>query len=139
MARGRAIAVYAGLALLTIWPAVHLGLVRRYELSAWKLAGWGMYAEPRFGMLGMEVYGRGDAGAALEQLTAPSAEVAEAATVFLERHRWLRRLAQPNALVAAVRRARPQWREVQVVVFRPVLNRQTGMVEMTSVRYEDAR
>lgn len=136
MARGKAIAVYAGLALLTVWPAVQMLLVQRYELSSWKLAGWGMYAEPRFAMLGMEVFGRADPAAPLEQLTAPSPQVADAATVFLERHRWLRRLARPDALVAAVRRDHPQWREVQVAVFRPRLNRETGMIEMTSVRYE---
>ncbi len=136
MARGKAAAVYLGLLALTVWPAVQMALVARYDVSPWKLAGWGMYAEPRFAMLGMEVYGRGDATDTFAQLTAPPPALADEATRFLEQHRWLRRLARPDALAAAVFAHRPQWRELQIVVFRPVMNRATGMIEMTSARYE---
>lgn len=134
--RARVAAVYLGLLALTVWPAVQMALVARYDLSPWKLAGWGMYAEPRFSLLGMEVYGRATPDAALEQLTAPTPALAAEATQFLERHRWLRRLARPDGLAAAVFAHQPQWRELQIVVFRPVLNRDTGMIEMTSTRYE---
>lgn len=136
MARGKAFAVYAGLLLLTVWPAVHLALVARYDLSPWKLAGWGMYSEPRFSLLGMEVYGRASAQESFEQLTGATPELAAEATRFLERHRWLRRLARPDDFAAGVLRERPQWRELQIVVFRPALNRDSGMIEMVSARYE---
>jgi hypothetical protein len=39
--------VHAGLIVLTVWPVVHLGLVWRYDVNPWKLAGWGMYSAPQ--------------------------------------------------------------------------------------------
>ena len=51
-------AVHAALVLFTLWPLVQIGLCFRYEASPWTLFGFGMYATPRFGLLGMEVFGR---------------------------------------------------------------------------------
>jgi hypothetical protein len=123
--------VHAALLLLALWPLVHLSLVWRFDLSPWKLAGWGMYTTPRFGLLGMEVYGRaGDAE--WQQLVAPSAEVRTAGTAFLEQHRWLRGLAATGALAAAVRQQHPEWTAIRVVVSYPLLDRATGRVRLTT-------
>lgn len=120
--------VHAALALLLVWPAVHLGLVARYDLSPWKLAGWGMYSAPRFGLIGMEVYGRPAAGGEWQQLTTPSPAVAALATSFLERHRWLRRLASHREMVEQIRAEHPQWSDIRVVVSYPALAEDTGKV-----------
>jgi hypothetical protein len=123
--------VHAALVALVVWPLVHLSLVWRFDLSPWKLAGWGMYTTPRFGMLGMEVYGRtGDA--AWQQLVAPSAEVRSAATAFLEQHRWLRGLAATSVLADAVRTQHPEWTALRIAVSYPVLDRATGRVRLTT-------
>jgi hypothetical protein len=131
--RIRARIVYAGLALFTLWPAVHIGLVERYDLSPWKLAGWGMYSTPRFDLAGMEVYGRGSQNEEFEKLTVPTPELREEATRFLERYRWLRRLARPDAFVRLVKEQNPAWREVRVVIYQPTLDRESGMVVMGSL------
>jgi hypothetical protein len=123
--------VHAALVLLTVWPAVHLGLVARYDLSPWKLAGWGMYSAPRFGLIGMEVYGQRAGRADWEQLTAPSAALRTAAAEFLERHRWLRGLASAREVIGLVRGEHPEWEHVRLVVAYPVLDRTTGMVVLT--------
>ncbi len=129
-ARTKTTVVGTALVLLTLWPLVHIGLVKRYGISPWKLAGWGMYSAPRSRSLGMEVFGAPSAGGPLEQLTAPAPAVRDEAGRYLERHRWLRRLVRPTALAAAVAAAHPEWREVKVVVFEPDLVPATGMVVM---------
>lgn len=130
--------VTALLAAVTVWPLVQLALVARYDVSPWKLAGWGMYSTPRFDRVGMEVYGR-RAGGAEEQLTAPSAAVATAATAFLESYRWLRALAPQDAFTDAILADHPQWDQVRLVVFRPDLDARTGMVVMARAEYTHPR
>jgi hypothetical protein len=130
--------VTALLAAVTVWPLVQLALVARYDVSPWKLAGWGMYSTPRFDRVGMEVYGRRSDGAE-EQLTAPSAAVATAATAFLESYRWLRVLAPRDAFADAILHDHPQWDEVRLVVFRPDLDAHTGMVVMLRAEYTHPR
>jgi len=131
--------VYAGLTLFTVWPAVHMALVERYGLSPWKAAGWGMYSAPRFAELGMEVYGRADAGQELEKLGAPPPEVRATASEFLERRRWLGRLASARRFADAVLAHRPDWHEVRVIVMRPALDPTTGMVVWQSSSEEYTR
>lgn len=108
-------------------------------MSPWKLAGWGMYAAPRFGLIGMEVYGRASAAEPWQQLTAPSPELQAAAGSFLERHRWLRRLASSRELEALVRSEHPAWRDVRIVVSYPLLDRESGMVVLTTDERTGAR
>jgi hypothetical protein len=130
--------VVAVLAVVTVWPLVQLALVHRYDVSPWKLAGWGMYSTPRFDNVGMEVYGR-RADGQQEQLTSPSREVAEQAAAFLESYKWLRALAPRDALADAVFRQHTQWDSLRLVVFRPELETATGMVVMTHAEYAHRR
>ena len=122
--------VYTTLGLLTVWPAVHIWLVKTYGLNSWKLAGWGMYTTPRFDLLGMEIYGRDAATGQDEQLTTPSGAERDAAAAYLERHRWLRALADDRDLTDVVLRHHPAWDRVTVVVFRPELDRDSGRITM---------
>jgi hypothetical protein len=122
--------VYASLALIAAWPLVHVALVRRFELSPWKLAGWGMYTTPRFDLLGMEIYGRDAATGNAEQLTSPSGAEREAATAYLEGYRWLRGLADDGGLTGVLFTDHPAWDRVTIVVFRPELDRDTGRITM---------
>lgn len=131
-ARAKTAVVATALAALTIWPLAHLWLVARYDISPWKLAGWGMYSAPRSRSLGMEVFGRTDGERPLEHLSQPSPAVREEASRFLERYRWLRRLASPAALAIAVIAARPDWAEVKIVIFEPDLDRRSGMMVMSA-------
>lgn len=126
------------LAVVTAWPLVQLWLVARYDVSPWKLAGWGMYSTPRFDRVGMEVYGR-RADGRQEQLTAPSPAVATAATAFLESYRWLRALAPRDAFTDTILREHPDWEAVRLVVFRPELEVRSGMVVMTHAEYVQGR
>ena len=47
MSRWKRVLLQAGLVAFALWPAVHIGLVKGYDLNPWKLAGWGMYSAPQ--------------------------------------------------------------------------------------------
>jgi len=128
VAKGRV--VRTALLAFALWPLVQMTLVWRYDVSPWKLAGWGMYAAPRFGLVGMEVYGRAGANDPWQQLATPSLEARAAAHAFLERHRWLRRLASSRELVGLVRAQHPEWSQVRVDVAYPELDRTSGYVRL---------
>ncbi len=138
-ARAKTTVVATALAALTLWPLVHLWLVARYDVSPWKLAGWGMYSAPRSRSLGMEVFGRAPGGGPLEHLSQPSPDVRAVAGVYLERHRWLRKLVRPTALAEAVAAARPDWDEVKIVVFEPDLDRASAMIVMRALVHRYVR
>jgi hypothetical protein len=130
--------VYTTLALLTIWPAVHIGLAKTYGLSSWKLAGWGMYATPRPKFVGMEVYFRQRGASGYERLREATGPVGDAARVFLERYRWLGKLAFPEAFAKSILAMKPEWEQVKVVVYQPVLQRDTGMMVMREDVFEES-
>lgn len=134
--RTKARIVTAVLAVFTAWPFVHMWLVAEYDLSPWKLAGWGMYSAPRPNYRGMEIYGRAQGAAEMERLGAPTDAVRDEAGRFLERYRWLRRLTAPDRLVEEVRRSHPEWDEIRVVVARSHVEPETGMVVLKEFSYE---
>jgi len=64
----------------------------------------------------------------LEQLTAPSPALQREGAAFLERWRWLGRLARLDGFAAAVFAARPTWTELRIEVYHSHLDAGTGMV-----------
>jgi hypothetical protein len=129
-------AVRALLVALTLWPAVHIWLVKSYGVSAWKLAGWGMYSVPRPKFVGMEVYYREQGGTTDVRLHNPEAKVAAVANDFLERYRWLGRLAFPDTFMEAMLELNPSWERVRVTVYQPVMDRETAMMIMREHVFE---
>ena len=122
--------VVAGLTALAIWPLVHVAICARWDASPWKLAGWGMYATPRPRTIGMEAYGSGSAGAALEQLTTPTPALRTEGAAFLERWRWLGELAEPDAFAQLVFETHPEWSRLRIELYRSHLDAATGMVSL---------
>lgn len=131
--------VHGALVFLTIWPLMHMTLSARYGLSSWKLCGWGMYATPRPKTFGMDVFGRRPGTTELEQVTAPSTAVAETATGYLERFRWVGELANPEPFARLVLAEHPEWEAVELRVFHSDLDVDTGMVVMKRNDYSFAR
>lgn len=127
--------VHAVLAVVTCWPLVQLALVARFDVSPWKLGGWGMYSTPRFDAVGMEVYGRNVDTARFELLTTPSRSVHTRVHAFLESYRWLRALAPQGLLVEALFLDHPDWDRVRLVVLRTTMNARTGMIEPVRAEY----
>jgi len=131
--------VYGALVFLTVWPPVHMGLAFRYGMSSWKLCGWGMYATPRPKTFGMDVFGRRPGTSELEQLANPSEALAASANAYLERFRWLGRLASPAPFAELALADHPEWEAVELRVFHSHLERDTGMVVMRREDYAFTR
>lgn len=131
--------VQIGLIVLTLWPAVHIWLVSSYGVSAWKLGGWGMYSVPRPKFVGMEVFYRERDTAEYQRLRAPAPPVEAAAKSFIERYRWLGQLAFPQDFTRSMLALNPTWEQVQVVVYQPSMDRQSGMMVMREDRFERSR
>jgi len=130
--------VHAALVALAFWPVIHIGLVERYDLNAWKLAGWGMYSAPQFparvqllGLTSDEVgsYELGTVRPALEP------EFSR----FLRLRHGLRELVEPDALARALLDYYSAIDGVEIVVVQPVLDRRSGMIEETSTAYRYRR
>ena len=133
---GKRRVLHTGLLLFTLWPLVHIYLVRRFEMSAWKLAGWGMYATPRPSSSGIAIFGRRTGSHQFEEVrSAPAAWQAQASQ-FLDRQRWLGQLIRPTALARSFNEQRPEFADLRIVVYTPRLDRQSGMIVMTQAVYE---
>ena len=130
--------VYTALAALTVWPAVHIWLVKSYGVSAWKLGGWGMYAAPRPKFVGLEVFYREPGMREYQRLRQAGEPVTAASRSFIERYRWLGMLASPDDFARRLLKMNPGWEEVQVVVYQPSLERDSGMMRMREGRFTQA-
>jgi len=126
------IALYVGLLVFTIWPAAQIGLVKRYDVNAWKLAGWGMYSAPQFPGDVRVLCHTPDAVGTYE-LSTIQPELEPVLLDFLQHRLGLGRLAAPDEFARALLEFYPAIDGVSIDVLQPVLDRRTGMiVEETS-------
>jgi hypothetical protein len=122
----------------TLWPLAQLALVRRFKISPWKLAGWGMYSTPRISPgIGILVQ-RGN------EEPAPMAVVPENVRVACvkfssSRRLWLRHLAPPDAIGQLVLASDASYRRATIFLFEPVLDTATGMVRAEETQYHYQR
>ena len=119
----------------TAWPAVHIALVKEYDLNPWKLAGWGMYSAPQLPPY-LRVLGLTPDEVGVYELSTVPEEVVPALDDFLDRRRALRGLVRPDEVAHALLDAYPAIDGVRIVVVQPTLNRSTGMIETTQTQYE---
>ena len=127
-------AVHAGLILFALWPAVHIGLVRVWEVNPWKLAGWGMYAAPQIpAELRVSCFTPDAVGVYPLRTLAPELEALRDA--YLRRRLGLGRLARPGRLARALLDYYPAIDGLSIVVVQPVVNRRTGYIEERTTAY----
>ena len=138
MSKSKRITVYAFLLAFTVWPLVQIGMVKRYDVNPWKLAGWGMYSAPQL-----------PAWVQLFALTPDSVGVYEIQTVqpalqpavdgFLRQRRGLGQLVEPDALAREMLDYYPAIDGVRIVVVQPFLDRHTGIIDERTTTYEYRR
>ena len=107
-----------------VWPLIHLVLVARYEVDAWELFGWAMYARPA-----ARVQVRVDVE--LEGARSPlraMGETRQAIRDYARRRTALGRLAPPDALARSVLESRPDVEAVWIVLRRIELDRRTALL-----------
>ena len=130
--------VQALLVVLALWPMLHIVLVERYDLNAWKLAGWGMYSAPQFPArvqllcLTSDEVGRYELGTIRPALEPEFRR-------FLRLRHGLRGLVAPDALAEALLNYYSAIDGVEIIVVQPALDRQTGMIEESSTTYRYSR
>ena len=134
-AQTKAKVVLAVLIAVTIWPLVQIGLVGRFDVSPWKLAGWGMYSAPAPINVNMTVHYR-ERGLATERpMAMPGPEIQIAAQQFLERHRWLGTLETPRRFVDTIFEKHPEYDGVRVVIEVDKMNPDSGIIERKEREY----
>ena len=117
---------FVGLVLFALWPMVHHGLVRKYEINLWKLAGWSMYIK-RPGPIEVEVM------TTVETLPAGWAEglppdVQAAADQFEYDRRTWGLLLIPDEVADAAFAAAPELEFVRIRVKDRRLDRDTATI-----------
>lgn len=135
-AQGKRRLVYAGLWAFTLWPVLHMYLVTHDGLSAWKLAGWGMYATPRPSFAAMALQARRPGAKGFAEIRSVSDDCRKEANRFLERQRWLGQLVRPDELARLLRKRTPQFADWRIIVDVPVLDRRSGMIVEKRVVYD---
>jgi hypothetical protein len=95
-----------------------------------------MYAVPRPKYVGMTVLYRAQGATGLVQLQSPTEPDHAAAGAFLERYRWLGKLAFPENFVRSMFDRHPDWETVRIVLSQPVLEKDSAMIVMREEIYE---
>ena len=130
--------VHAALVVFTAWPVIHLGLVKRYDVNPWKLAGWGMYSAPQLPSYVQITCLTPDSVGSYE-LRSLRADLEAELQKFLLLRRHLGRLVEPDEFARALLDYYPTIDGVDIAVLEPVLNPGTGMIEEQSATYEYRR
>ena len=138
MSKSKRIFVYALLTVFTVWPLVHIGLVKRYDVNPWKLAGWGMYSAPQLPAW-VQLFGLTSDSVGIYELQTVQPALQPAVDRFLRRRRGLGQLAEPDALARAMLEYYPAVDGVRIVVVQPFLDRETGMIDERMATYEYRR
>jgi len=117
----------------SLWPLVQMELVRRFGISPWKLAGWGMYATPRISP-GIAILVQQTTEEPAPMRVVPP-EVRVACENFAPRRRWLRDLAPPDAIGKLVLATNPAYQRATIRILEPRLDTETGMVRTEEKAY----
>ena len=138
MSRLKQAVVHAALVALTVWPALHIGMVKLYDVNPWKLAGWGMYSAPQLPSYVQITCLTPDSVGSYE-LGSLQPELEPELQEFLLLRRHLGRLVEPDEFARALLDYYPAIDGVDIAVLEPVLNPRTGMIEEQSATYEYRR
>jgi hypothetical protein len=130
--------VRSALIAFTIWPALHIALVKLYDVNPWKLAGWGMYSAPQLPSL-VEVTGLTPDSVGRYPLRTIQPELAPVLDDFLLLRRHLGRVIEPADFARALLDYYPAIDGVEIVVVEPVLDLRSGMIVERRDRYEYLR
>jgi hypothetical protein len=122
--------------LFIVWPGIHRGLVAGYDMNAWKLGGFAMYATPpaRTGIFIVEVAKVGSQQKTLADRDLPSWLVQQR-RLYSIRRSVLGLLLPPDALAEAYFRARPDVDQIEVVIAREMLSASTALMERQETVY----
>jgi hypothetical protein len=126
--------VHGWLIGFALWPAVHIGLVKRWDVNPWKLMGWGMYAAPQM-PAELRITGSLPDGSGFALADELTEELAAEQYDFLRTRLGLGDLARPERLARAILDRNAALDGVTIEVDQPKLSRRTGIIEVRTTRY----
>ena len=119
--------VHGWLIGFAVWPAVHIGLVKRWDVNPWKLMGWGMYAAPQM-PAELRISGVRPDGSTVSLTDVDS-------YAFLRARLGLGTLARPERLARAILDRDAALDGVTIEVDQPKVSRRSGIIEVRTTRY----
>lgn len=124
--RLRCRAAIAALIAVFLWPPVHHGLVRSFDLDPWSFFGWSMYAVPN---LRLNVRAaRLEAGSAPDWNAISPALYGPMRAYALKRQRW-GELLPPDALAEQIFAEQPEHPGLLIRVRRWVIDRDSARLQ----------
>ena len=108
-----------------LWPAVHYGLVLRFDVDPWKLFGWAMYSVPG-SMKTVRLAALTDKSMVVIEPGSYSERERRAVTRYTEWQRGVGRLAGPEPLLEAFFEERPQLGALVVALATLKLDRESA-------------
>ena len=126
--------VHGVLAVLSLWPIVHIALVKNFDLSSWKLAGFGMYAMPQR-VPGLRVHGISDGRLRPLFLGEAPTWIIPELERFKRHRRALGNLHPPDRLAEAFFANEAKLDAVGLVVVELHLDPESAVLEERSTRY----
>ena len=119
----RAVGIF--LIAFAVWPLVHFSLTQRYDVSPWKLFGWGMYCVPG-AMKTVRIMALTDRGMRTLNFQTYTPEERKWVDRFRMNRQALGLLASPERLAQGMLELRPEYDGVVIAVLTLSLNRETA-------------
>lgn len=111
---------------IAVWPLVHHGLVRLYDVNPWKLFGFAMYAVPhQTTILKIE----SNAGSGWTPFDSNNPQIQNTLRTYADRHSALGRLASPRKTAEFILHREPHLQAIRFSFEKRGISR-------TSARYE---
>jgi hypothetical protein len=123
----RAVGIF--LIAFAVWPLVHFSLTQRYDVSPWKLFGWGMYCVPG-AMKTVRIMALTEGGMRTLDFQAYTPEERKLVDRFRGNRQALGLLASPEPLAQGMLGLRPEFDGVVIAVLTLSLNRETARLDV---------
>ena len=120
--------VKISLAILAVWPLIHIGVVHKTGISPWRGFGWGMYTEP---VLDVQVELRpleADASSKPSPTQAEQAALLGEMKNYIKRYQALGANAKPGRIANAVLSTYPHFRSFEINAFQYALDNKTALI-----------
>jgi len=120
--------VKVGLAILAVWPLIHIGVVHKTGISPWRGFGWGMYTQPvldvRVGLRSLEA----DPSSKPSPTPAAKAALLEEMKAYIKHYQALGANAKPGRIARAVLIAYPHFRSFEINTSQYALDTKTALI-----------
>jgi hypothetical protein len=120
---------------LALWPLLHFGVVRVFDLNPWKFLGFAMYAVP-VAQMRVNLVSLRDGQAIPFKRDEVSEELMRAAFRYSELRLDLGKLAKPDRIAKGLLEENPELDGVRIEVGRSYIDRRDGILKFDYQTYD---